>query len=564
MRTTIIIVPAAVAAAVVLSLVPTAAAQITAIKESDNFNFKYEMNVAPEFDDQGGAAGADWVLNNAGTAVRSVSGGVLTMITEPGADPTSFHYTNDDTGALLDFATGYTVEMKVRVVSSANVHATSIVAFPGSPNNDQMGWAMIDAGGQGWGNNGGDGSDIPLGNDDNTDDFHVIRFAQEPNTGTFSFWRDEVLLDQALPGDDFLVTIAPVPFATMERIGFGDQGGSWSGEVQIDYFRFDTTGAFCPVECPTPATTFTWVTDELGKWTDRNNWTPAGGPPNSPEQTAVFGSDPAITGPTIVAVTSPVTVNRIEFNNGAHSYTIAGFEGVTLTQNTTTSEIPRIDVFAGDHQFQAEVTISNDTTVEVVDASSLTFNNALNLGGRTLLKTGEGTISINNVLNSGGGTVECLQGTCSGSGRIGGNLDNSGGTVSPGNSPGVMEVAGDFTQHEDGTLLIELAGTASGTEHDLLSVGGTAHLEGRLEVSLLEGFRPEDGDSFDILNFRVLSGEFDDISLPKLAAGLVWDTSSLHGDGSLAVVPEPSPLLLLAMASVVLILPRGRNDRASR
>jgi len=570
MRTTIIIVPAALAAAVVLSLVPTATAVVTELKQSDDFNYKYEMTVAPEFDNQGGDGNADWVLNNAGTAVRSVADGVLTMITVPGADPSSFHYTNDDTGALLDFATGYTVEMRVRVVSSDNIHATSMVALPGSPNNDQMGWNMIDAGGQGWGNDGiADGTDIPLGTDDNTDEFHVFRFAQEPNTGTFSFWRDEVLLDQTLPGDDFLVTIAPVPFATQEKIGFGDMGGAWSGEVQIDYFRFDTTGAFTPVEPPPPPTTLIWVADELGKWTDSDSWTPTGGPPNSPEQTAVFGSDPAITGPIFVAVTSPVTVNRIEFNNTTHSYTIAGFESVNLVTDPDDTNDPddafgppSLVVQAGTHQFQAVVNLQADTMVDVASGLTLTFNNALNLNANTLTKTGTGTIAINNVLASGGGTLNCDEGTCRGSGTVGGDLNNSG-TISPGNSPGVMEVAGDFTQHEDGTLLIELAGTASGTEHDLLSVGGTADVEGRLEVSLLDGFRPEGGDSFDILNFAVLSGEFDDISLPELAAGLVWDTSSLYGDGSLAVVPEPSTLLLLAMANLVLMLARSRNLKSN-
>ena len=39
---------------------------------------------------------------------------------------------------------------------------------------------------------------------------------------------------------------------------------------------------------------------------------------------------------------------------------------------------------------------------------------------------------------TGGGTVNIVQGTVSGNGTVGGDVTNAGGTISPGNSPGVF------------------------------------------------------------------------------------------------------------------------------
>ena len=50
----------------------------------------------------------------------------------------------------------------------------------------------------------------------------------------------------------------------------------------------------------------------------------------------------------------------------------------------------------------------DDTAADVATGSTLSFNNALNLNGNNLAKTGAGTLLINNALNSGGGTVTGL------------------------------------------------------------------------------------------------------------------------------------------------------------
>ena len=117
-----------------------------------------------------------------------------------------------------------------------------------------------------------------------------------------------------------------------------------------------------------------------------------------------------------------------------------------------------IDVVEGAHQFQAVVSLGNDTDVEVRHSALLSFNNELDLDGNTLLKSGLGTLEINNRLSSGDGSIVALAGTIAGSGTIGGDVDNSGGTISPGNSPDVLEVEGDTVVPEPaGCVLMFLA-----------------------------------------------------------------------------------------------------------
>ena len=149
---------------------------------------------------------------------------------------------------------------------------------------------------------------------------------------------------------------------------------------------------------------------------------------------AIFEDRPSITGPTNVSTAAPVTVNRIVFSNTNHNFIVGGFGSVNLSANTTpTMDDPTVSV-QGTHEFQVAVNLLNDANIDVASDSTLTFNNALNLMSHTLTKTGLGTMDINNVLSLGGGTIDVQQGTVSGNGTIGGDVNNDGGTISPGNS----------------------------------------------------------------------------------------------------------------------------------
>jgi len=346
-----------------------------------------------------------------------------------------------------------------------------------------------------------------------------------------------------------------------------------NGSIIVDIAEYQAPGVNLPAWVlngwqiqtsgpPLPeATVFTWNQDSLGDWAVQGNWSFSGTPPsgdraNNRDHTAIFGD--LISGPTIVGTHAPVTVNRIEFDNADNSYVIAGLGSVNLEANSE-GGLPSVAVMQGTHEFQARVNLVSNTTADIASSSTLVFNNALDLMGNTLTKSGAGEIAIRNDLITAGGTVIVQQGIVSGNGTVSGDVNNAGGTISPGNSPGLFQIDGDYLQGADGTLLIEIAGAKAGVDHDRFEVSGTAGLAGTLEIELLEGFDPAIGTSFDILDFGELTGAFDNIILPDLAVGLDWETSSLYANGSLSVVPEPSTAVLMLMGILFVVTPFVRR-----
>ncbi|HJQ81727.1 MAG TPA: hypothetical protein VJ828_17315, partial [Lacipirellulaceae bacterium] len=98
-------------------------------------------------------------------------------------------------------------------------------------------------------------------------------------------------------------------------------------------------------------------------------------------------------------------------------------------------------------------------------------------------------------------------------------------------------VAGDYAQNS-GALAIELASPSS---FDKLVVSGTLMLGGTLSVSLLDGFTPAAGATFDILDWGTLAGTFSTLQLPPLTGSLQWNTTQLYTNGLLAVAGAGLP-----------------------
>ena len=147
-----------------------------------------------------------------------------------------------------------------------------------------------------------------------------------------------------------------------------------------------------------------------------------------------------------------------------------------------------------------------------------------------------------------------------GTGAITGNVSNDG-TLSPGHSPGILKIEGDYDQSNSGTLVMELAGTTSDL-FDNLTVTGNASLNGNLDVQLLDGFLPSPSDSFHIISSNSLTGQFVNapasITIPQGVFSVQYSPSGVSLS-NFAAAPEPSALLLLGAGLGLVGLRRRRN-----
>jgi autotransporter-associated beta strand protein len=204
------------------------------------------------------------------------------------------------------------------------------------------------------------------------------------------------------------------------------------------------------------------------------------------------------------------------------------------------------NTFTGGTLIQGGTLITNDTEAFIHGPTRLnpgTFLKPLNgnfnvilgssiTGGSVVVdtvftKNGPGTLVTNTAfkvaelanINAGklvvNGSIQVPQlvinhgGQLGGSGIIIGNVFNSG-IVAPGNSPGTLRIAGNYTQTKQGTLAIEIASTKS---YDRLAVSGTAKLSGTLALST-GNYRPQRGDHFKILTASKVTGEFTNVINP--------------------------------------------------
>jgi uncharacterized protein with beta-barrel porin domain len=119
-------------------------------------------------------------------------------------------------------------------------------------------------------------------------------------------------------------------------------------------------------------------------------------------------------------------------------------------------------------------------------------------------------------------------GTLGGNGTVGAVVNDNGGTVAPGRSVGRLTINGSYTQTSTGTLAIEIGGYTPGTGYDQVSVSGQAVVGGTLKLSLVNGFRPNVGDTFVIVtsssaggNFATITGTGFNGTSAATAAGIV-------------------------------------------
>ncbi|MFK7737510.1 MAG: PEP-CTERM sorting domain-containing protein, partial [Pirellulaceae bacterium] len=151
-----------------------------------------------------------------------------------------------------------------------------------------------------------------------------------------------------------------------------------------------------------------------------------------------------------------------------------------------------------------------------------------------------------------------------------GDFQQDGGTLAPGDSPGLTEIQGNYDMN-GGIIEFEFAGGANPfVDYDSIKVEGVATLSGMLDIDLIypaggtSPFAPVLGDSFLIVDADGgIQGmpEFD-FSGAGLSSGLAWNTNDFSSTGRISIiaaVPEPTGALLLALTSCSILLRRRRS-----
>jgi hypothetical protein len=196
--------------------------------------------------------------------------------------------------------------------------------------------------------------------------------------------------------------------------------------------------------------------------------------------------------------------------------------------------------------------------VEVAHDLKLGTHGAVDVTGGGAITIGDAT-AINGAVHLGTG------GLLAGLGDVFGNVINDGGTISPGFSPGGLDINGSFTQGADGILFLELIGPPfSPFQSDNLHVSDNVLLGGTLKLGYFSGLLPQVGQTFDLITVGGTFATNDlHIQLVGFPDATRYTTDFVGGNFQLTftAVPEPGTctLALMGVAACLLACARRRK-----
>ncbi|MBC2595255.1 hypothetical protein H5P28_13385 [Ruficoccus amylovorans] len=229
-----------------------------------------------------------------------------------------------------------------------------------------------------------------------------------------------------------------------------------------------------------------------GNWSDPLNWL-YWGRPDTDEEIARFGSANSDTAYADINAGEVFTVKGLHFNS-PNRYIIDGGGSFKLKADSGRASIT---VLQGSHWLRVTTTLLSDTDLHVADGQRFEFREGLDLGGRSLRKTGTGTLDFDQALTMGGGELV---------------VDGLSPFLFSTPTQGQLTLDGDIVFEPDGSLAL-----VAGASFDL--VDGQGNFNGQ---------------------------QFDNIVLPALGSGLQWDTSTFYNNGVVSIEALPPTVTIVS------------------
>jgi hypothetical protein len=146
-----------------------------------------------------------------------------------------------------------------------------------------------------------------------------------------------------------------------------------------------------------------------------------------------------------------------------------------------------------------------------LNVSSATVNNG------ALFTVGNGTAAtyrlvgaVTNIHSFAKGLLISTNATLTGNGTILGGVTNYG-TLSPGNSAGVIRISANLIFQPSATAVFELGGRTATNGYDQITVTNFVQFAGSLDLRLTNNFLPAPGDTFTLVKFASSSGTFNGV-----------------------------------------------------